>query len=113
MGQDQVSGGVSVLCWLAATVAMFYENLENLVIRSKSKLMVSIVIDLPALIQNIANMRRAAVNKNVHYQTIEFIELEENVLKTVYKKYNCTYIERYLQKVFHIFTAYMYILISM
>ena len=24
MGQDQVSGGVSVLCWLAAPVAMFY-----------------------------------------------------------------------------------------
>ena len=26
MGQDQVSGGVSVLCWLAAPVAMFYEG---------------------------------------------------------------------------------------
>ena len=36
MGQDQVSGGVSVLCWLAAPVAMFYGNLQNLVIRSKS-----------------------------------------------------------------------------
>ena len=30
MGQDQVSGGVSVLCWLAAPVAMFYGNLHNL-----------------------------------------------------------------------------------
>ena len=29
MGQDQVSGGVSVLCWLAAPVAMFYGNLQN------------------------------------------------------------------------------------
>ena len=29
-------GGVSVLCWLAAPVAMFYGNLKNLVIRSKS-----------------------------------------------------------------------------
>ena len=29
MGQDQVSGGVSVLCWLAAPVAMFYGNLRN------------------------------------------------------------------------------------
>ena len=28
MGQDQVSGGVSVLCWLAAPVAMFYGNLK-------------------------------------------------------------------------------------
>ena len=32
MGQDQVSGGVSVLCWLATPVAMFYGNLQNLVI---------------------------------------------------------------------------------
>ena len=36
MGQDQVSGGVSALCWLAAPVAMPYRNLQNLVIRSKS-----------------------------------------------------------------------------
>ena len=36
MGQDQVSGGVCVLCWLAAHVAMFYGNLRNLVIGSKS-----------------------------------------------------------------------------
>ena len=36
-GQDQVSGGVSVLCWLAAPVTMFYGNLRNLVMRSKAK----------------------------------------------------------------------------
>ena len=35
MGQDQESGGVSVLCWLAAPVAMFYGNLQNSVTRSK------------------------------------------------------------------------------
>ena len=29
MGQDQVSGGVNVLCWLAAPVAMFYGNLPK------------------------------------------------------------------------------------
>ena len=29
MEQDQVSGGVSVLCWLAAPVAMFYVNLPK------------------------------------------------------------------------------------
>ena len=29
MGQGQVSGGVSVLCWLAALVAMFYGNLPK------------------------------------------------------------------------------------
>ena len=34
MGQDQVSGGVSVLCWLP--VEMFHGNLQNLVIKSKS-----------------------------------------------------------------------------
>ena len=45
MGQDQVSGGVSVLCWLAAPVAMFYGNLQNSVIRSKSVLKSSSVIN--------------------------------------------------------------------
>ena len=44
MGQDQVSGGVSVLCWLAAPVAMFYGNLQNLVIMSKSVIKSSSVI---------------------------------------------------------------------
>ena len=29
MGQDQVSGGLSVLCWLAAPVPMFYGNLPK------------------------------------------------------------------------------------
>ena len=29
MGQDQVSEGVSVLCWLAPPVAMFYGNLSK------------------------------------------------------------------------------------
>ena len=45
MGQDQVSGGVSVLCWLAAPVAMFYGNLQSSVIRSKSVLKSGSVID--------------------------------------------------------------------
>ena len=44
MGQDQVSGEVSVLCWLAAPVAMFNGNLHNLVIRSKSLIKSSSVI---------------------------------------------------------------------
>ena len=44
MGQDQVSGGVTVPCWLAAPVAMFYGNLRNLVIRSKSVIRSSSVI---------------------------------------------------------------------
>ena len=41
MGQDHVSRGVSVLCWLAAPVAMFH---GNSVIRSKSVLKSSSVI---------------------------------------------------------------------
>ena len=44
MRQDQVSGGVSVLCWQAAPVAKFYGNLQNLVIRSKSVIKSSSVI---------------------------------------------------------------------
>ena len=39
-----MSGGVSVLCWLAASVAMFYGNLHILVIRSKSVIKSSSVI---------------------------------------------------------------------
>ena len=39
-----MSGGVSVLCWLAAPVAMFYGNLRNSVIRSKSVLKSNSVI---------------------------------------------------------------------
>ena len=37
-------GGVSVLCWLAAPVAIFYGNLQNFVIRSKSVIKSSLVI---------------------------------------------------------------------
>ena len=44
MGQDKVSGGVSVLCLLAAPVALFYGNLQKLVIRSKSVIKSSSVI---------------------------------------------------------------------
>ena len=29
MGQDKVSGGVSVLCWLAAPIVMFYGKLPK------------------------------------------------------------------------------------
>ena len=42
--RDQVSGGVSVLCWLAAPVAMSYGNLQILVISSKSVIKSSSVI---------------------------------------------------------------------
>ena len=44
MGQEQVSGGVSVLCWLVAPVAMLYGNLQNLAIRLKSVIKSSSVI---------------------------------------------------------------------
>ena len=41
-----MSGGVSVICWLAAPVAMFYGNLQNLVIMSQSVIKSSSVISL-------------------------------------------------------------------
>ena len=44
MGQDQMSGGVSVSFRLAVPVAMFHGNLQNSVIRSKSVLKSSSVI---------------------------------------------------------------------
>ena len=40
-----MSGGASVLCWLAAPVAMSYGNLQNSVTRSKSVLKSSSVIN--------------------------------------------------------------------
>ena len=43
MGLDQVTGGVG-LCWLAASVAMFYGNPRKFVIRSKSVIRSSSVI---------------------------------------------------------------------
>ena len=46
MGQDQMSGEVSVLCRLAVPVAMFYGNLRNLVISLKSVIRSSSVISL-------------------------------------------------------------------
>ena len=39
-----MSVGVSILCWLAAPVAMFYGNLRNLEIMSKSAIRSSAVI---------------------------------------------------------------------
>ena len=30
MRQDQVSGGVSVLCWLAVSIELFYGNIPKL-----------------------------------------------------------------------------------
>ena len=44
MGQDQVSGGISVLCLLAAPVAMFYGTSQNLEIRLKLVIRSSSVI---------------------------------------------------------------------
>ena len=43
--RTRLSGGVSVLCWLAAPVAMFHGNLQNSAIRSKSVLKSSSVIN--------------------------------------------------------------------
>ena len=53
MEQDQVSGGVSVLCWLTAPVPMFYENLQNLVLRSRSVIKSSSVISLQICVMSV------------------------------------------------------------
>ena len=42
MGHDQVSGEASVLCWLAAPVAMFYGNLQKFGSKTKKKKSVSV-----------------------------------------------------------------------
>ena len=46
MGQNQVSGGVSVSCWLAAPVAKFYGNLSKFgnKVRIDSKVQLKIVV---------------------------------------------------------------------
>ena len=67
MGQDQVSGGVSVLCWLAAPVAMFYGNLQNLVIRSKSVVKSSSVIRSQTGV--ISDQLRVSLQKSHHNNT--------------------------------------------
>ena len=69
MGQDQVSGGVSVLCWLAAPVAMFYGNLQNLVIKSKSVIKSSSVISSPIGVMS------AQLSVSLYMEIIRFVEL--------------------------------------
>ena len=75
MGQDQVSWGVRVLCWLAASVAMFYGNLQNSVISSKLAIKSSSVIssnrdcsriELPCLSIDRNQFGRAKIRSNLH-----------------------------------------------
>ena len=64
MGQGQVSGGVSVLSWLAASVAMFYGNLQNLVKRSKS------VIKSSSVISSLDNPQTFSKTSQIEFQYI-------------------------------------------
>ena len=87
MGQDQVSGGVSVLCWLAAPVAMFYGNLQNLVIRSKSVIKSSSVIgsQIGVMSDQLRVSLYMAMSQNVmkHLGEGDFIMFDEIPLSTI------------------------------
>ena len=87
MGQDQVAGGVSVLCWLTAPVAIFYGNFRNLVIRSKTVIRSSLVIS--SQIGVISYQLRVSLymfmSQNVMYHLGEgdFIMFEEIPISTI------------------------------
>ena len=66
MGQDQVSGRVSVLCLLAASVAMFYGNLRNFVIRSKS-------VEMSCLLNKFVNWCNFWSNEGVTVHVYDYI----------------------------------------
>ena len=80
MGQYQVSGGVSVLCWLASPVAMFYG-------RSKSVLKSSSVIS--SQIGVMSDQSRVSLymvmSQNVMYHLVEgdFIMFDEILILTI------------------------------
>ena len=87
MGQDQVSGGVSVLCWLAAPVAMFYGNLQNSVIRSKSVLKSSSVISsqIGVMSDQLRVSLHMVMSQNVmqHLGDGDFIMFDEIPISTI------------------------------
>ena len=87
MGQDQVSGGVSVLCWLAAPVAMFYGNLQNLVIKSKSVIKSSSVISsqIGVMFDQLSVSLYMVMSQNVKYHLGEgdFIMFDEIPISTI------------------------------
>ena len=87
MGQDQVSGGVSVLCWLAAPFAMFYGNLQNVVIRSKLVIKSSSVISsqIGVLSDQLRVSLYMVMSQNVmqHLAKGDFIMFDEIPISTI------------------------------
>ena len=87
MGQDQASGGASVLCRLAAPAAMLHGNLQNLVIRSKSVIKSSLVIS--SQIGVMSDQLRASLHmvtsQNVmqHLGEGDFIMFDEIPISTI------------------------------
>ena len=71
------TGGVSVICWLAASVAMFYGNLQNLVIRSKSVIKSSSIIS--SQIGEISDQLRVML----HLGEGDFIMFDEIPISTI------------------------------
>ena len=87
MGQDQASGGASVLCWLAAPVAMFYGNFQNLVIRSKSVIKSSSVISsqIGVMSDQLRVSLYMVISQNVmlHLGKGDFIMFDEIPISTI------------------------------
>ena len=78
MRQDQVPGGVSVLWWLTAPAAMFYGNLQNLVIRSKSE-----IRGLSGKFADTANKTRI-----VYHRLLKFCINKYQLSNTVHTQYD-------------------------
>ena len=82
-----MSGGVSVLCWLVAPVAMFYGNLQNLVIRSKSVIKSSSVISSQIGIMSdqlrVSLYMDMSQNVMYHLGKADFIMFDEIPISTI------------------------------
>ena len=82
-----MSGEVSVLCWLAARVAMFYGNLQNFVIRSNSVIKSSSVISsqIGVMSDQLRVSLYMVMSRNVMYHLGEgdFIMVDEIPISTI------------------------------
>ena len=78
-------GGVSVLCWLAAPVAMFYGNLQNSVRRSKSAKSVLVISSRIGVMSDQLRVSFYVVmpqNVMYHLGEVDFIIFDEIPIST-------------------------------
>ena len=87
MGQYEVSEGVSVLCWLGAPVTMFFGNLQNLVVMSKSIMKSNSVISLQigVIFDQLRVSLYMVMSQNVmqHLEVGDFIMFDEIPISTI------------------------------